>query len=108
MLKTVSLLLLVSAALMAQNLASVAITRTPGGKAVPKDFVGLSVEEDIGLKYFGPSNNPNKVFFTLMRNIGPGTLRMGGNSEDYVCWTGAPGRPYKRACPNRSQTTPIR
>lgn len=76
--------------LMAQPVATVQITRTPQGPTVPPGYIGLSVEESIGKEYFGTETNTNTVFMTLMKNLGVGTLRMGGESEDEDCWGGAP------------------
>ncbi len=36
--------------------------------------------------FFGVPSHPNNVFFQFMRNLGPGTLRMGGSSQDQHCW----------------------
>ena len=75
----------------AQGLGTVQITRTPSGSAVPSDFMGLSIQQDYALTFFGPSTNPNSVLFTLIRNLGSGgSLRIGGNAADYSCWGGQP------------------
>jgi hypothetical protein len=35
-------------------------------------------------------NAGNKVFIQLIKNLGPGLLRIGGNSSDEITWTGGP------------------
>jgi hypothetical protein len=72
-------------------LATIEITRSPQGAAVPSDFVGFSIELDVAQNiYFGPPGIPNTVFLNLIANLGSGTLRMGGDTEDTSCWTGVP------------------
>ncbi len=34
----------------------------------------------------GEPGDPNRAFFQFMRNLGPGILRLGGNSQDNTCW----------------------
>jgi hypothetical protein len=71
------------------QVASVQITRTPQGAPVPSDFVGISIENDIGQTYFGTMSAPNTVFLQLLKNLGSsGSLRIGGNSGDLSCWAG--------------------
>lgn len=95
-------------ALSAQTkLATVSVdTKTPGAR-VPEDFVGISLEVSTagqGIGAFAPGATaakskaalaeyalgepgaPNKVFFKFLRNLGPGILRLGGNSQDNTCW----------------------
>ena len=74
----------------AQSLATLQITRAPGGPVVPKDFLGLSIQQSVALSFFGPSTGANTVLFTLMKNFGAGSLRIGGNAADYSCWNGEP------------------
>lgn len=83
------------------------------GAQIPKDFLGFSnevstagmmlptpsseargkiqrpadVPADSQLAYvLGEPGAPNTVFYTMMRNLGPGLLRQGGNSQDLTCW----------------------
>jgi hypothetical protein len=49
-------------------------------------------------RYFGSEQQPNEVFFTLTRQLGPGTFRMGGNSQDEVCWLGSTIAPLPHMC----------
>jgi hypothetical protein len=75
-----------AASLIAQQVATVQVTRTPGGSAVPGDFMGLSFQQNAALTFFGPSTAGNSVLFTLIRNLGRGTLRIGGAGADESCW----------------------
>ncbi len=84
-------------ALSAQQLATVQISRAPAGPTVPKDFIGISFQQDVALQFFGPSSSANTVLFTLMRNLGSGTMRIGGNAADYSCWGGEPA-PLSALC----------
>ncbi len=76
--------------LSAQPLATVQISAPPKGAIVPKDFIGLSIQQSVALNFFGPSTSANNVLFTLMKNLGQGSLRIGGNAADYSCWNGEP------------------
>jgi hypothetical protein len=56
--------------------------------AIPQNFEGLSFENWIlsrNPEYLDP-NNP--VMIQLIKNLGPGVIRMGGNSSDETDWTG--------------------
>ena len=88
-------------------LATVTVqTRTPGHQ-IARDFLGFSLEVSTlgqGIGAFAGANpqggepaeqivyalghpgSPNDVFFRFMRNLGPGILRLGGNSQDNSCW----------------------
>ncbi|MGH9402898.1 MAG: hypothetical protein ACRD2P_12415, partial [Terriglobia bacterium] len=93
----------------ASPLATVSVETRPLGKEIPRDFVGFSLEVSTGgqgLAAFkakqpggssdkvakegqyalGRPGNPNTGFFHFMRNLGPGILRLGGNSQDNSCW----------------------
>jgi len=55
--------------------------------AIPSDFVGFSLELTSVGSYLGRSPAQlNAAFLQLMRNLGPGILRLGGNSTDDGCW----------------------
>jgi len=92
-------------------LATVSVQTEQLGARIPEDFVGFSLEVSTagqGIGAFGGSTSesrarvaeyalgtpeaPNKGFFQFMRNLGPGILRLGGNSQDNTCWnaTAAP------------------
>ncbi len=56
--------------------------------AIPQNFEGLSFENWIlsrNPEYLDP-NNP--IMLQLIKNLGPGVIRMGGNSSDETDWTG--------------------
>lgn len=93
--------------------ATVNVNTQQLGAQIPKDFLGFSnevstagmmlptptseargkiqrpagVPADAQLAYvLGEPGAPNTVFYTMMRNLGPGLLRQGGNSQDLTCW----------------------
>ena len=91
------------------QLATVTVQTRQLGKTIPADFVGLSLEVSTagqglavppadrqmgkpagpGAEYaysLGEPGWPNTTFFKFMRNLGPGILRLGGNSQDNTCW----------------------
>ncbi len=91
------------------QVATISVQTTALGKKIPRDFVGLSLEvseSGQGLQALqksqlggasppsneqaqyalGRPNAPNEGFFQFMRNLGPGVLRLGGNSQDNTCW----------------------
>ena len=87
------------AALGAGQGTTVQVGLTPEGRPVPDDFAGLSIEMQDGLgRYFGSPEQPNEVFFTLVRQLGAGTFRMGGNSQDEVCWLDTASAPRPEIC----------
>src|SRR5215217_1217775 len=53
----------------------------PGGR-IPSHFVGLSIEWSLVERYMGPEARP--VFANLLRNLGTGVLRIGGDSQDLM------------------------
>jgi|SRR5690242_6569603 len=87
-----------------EPLATVEVQTDKLGPEVPKDFVGISLEVSTagqGIGAFSPDGKsqarvaqyalgtpeaPNTVFFRFLRNLGPGILRLGGNSQDNTCW----------------------
>ncbi|HKW68151.1 MAG TPA: hypothetical protein VJP04_12740 [Terriglobales bacterium] len=99
-------------------------TKTPG-RQIPKHFVGFSLEVSTagqGLARFaqgggnappravyalGTPGAPNQGFFQLMRNLGPGILRLGGNSQDNTCWKPA-SAPHRDRCQGELTTTDFR
>jgi hypothetical protein len=61
------------------------VTPTSHGQAFPAGAVGLSVEADeLGTLDLSATHSS---LVTLMRQLGPGILRLGGNSLDYSWWT---------------------
>jgi hypothetical protein len=101
-------------------LATVAVATGPLGGAIPPDFMGFSVEvstlgQGIGafagaiapgnatepaeqaVYALGHPGAPNEGFFRFMRAMGPGILRLGGNSQDNSCWNRGQA-PHPEAC----------
>jgi hypothetical protein len=94
-------------------------------RQVPKDFVGFSLEVSTagqGLARFAPGGTnqptraeyalgtpgvPNQGFFQFMRNLGPGILRLGGNSQDNTCWRSA-AAPHPDRCQGQLTTADFR
>ena len=100
---------LMSAQSARAQLATISVETKALGKKIPRDFVGLSLEVSQGgqglpalrknqlggglpqpgeqAQYaLGHPGAPNEDFFHFMRNLGPGVLRLGGNSQDNTCW----------------------
>jgi len=98
-------------------LATIRVGTRPLGHQIPRDFVGFSLEVSTagqglptptqsgtvsgklaGVPEYalGAPGAPNEGFFQFMRNLGPGVLRLGGNSQDNTCWdpSGAPHRDW--------------
>jgi uncharacterized protein (TIGR03437 family) len=71
---------------IAQN-TTVSVNLAAPGVRIPDDFIGLSLEANIARPlFFGTPGQPNDVFFRLLRNLGAGSLRIGGLSQDQYCW----------------------
>ncbi|MBS1531091.1 MAG: hypothetical protein JSU01_12345 [Bacteroidetes bacterium] len=58
------------------------------GNAIPSNFEGLSFENWILSRNPEYLDGNNQVLVTLLKNLGPGIIRMGGNSSDETDWTG--------------------
>lgn len=90
-------------------LATVSVETKTLGREIPRDFVGFSLEvstsgqgvaafkakqpdgssgetTEEGEYALGRPGSPNTGFFHFMRDLGPGILRLGGNSQDNSCW----------------------
>ncbi|MGE5326304.1 MAG: hypothetical protein ACM3NO_04640 [Deltaproteobacteria bacterium] len=66
---------------------SIEVSTAGQGLAVPP--AEMQMGRPAGAEYaysLGEPGQPNKVFFKFMRNLGPGILRLGGNSQDNTCW----------------------
>jgi hypothetical protein len=88
-------------------LATISLATEPLGRLIPPDFDGFSVEvDDAAKKYLGPAGSPNSVFLQLIRNLGQGTIRIGGDSSDYSCYD-PNGTPHPGACRFNITTTDI-
>ncbi len=110
---TSSFLILASCAAPVQPVATVSVNTKQLGAEIPKDFLGFSNEVSTAgmglptptaqargsiqlpsgvpagtqLAYvLGDPGAPNTGFFTFMKDLGPGILRLGGNSQDNTCW----------------------
>ncbi|HVW94465.1 MAG TPA: glycosyl hydrolase family 79 C-terminal domain-containing protein [Mucilaginibacter sp.] len=59
------------------------------GYTIPHIFEGLSYETDLLTNDPGYLNENNTVLIRLLKNLGKGVLRIGGNSSDEVEWGGA-------------------
>ena len=90
----------------APRLATVTVSNEELHGTIPRDFVGFSLEvstagQGIGafqgdnaaaraaeqpVYALGHPGAPNTGFFRFMKNLGPGFLRLGGNSQDNTCW----------------------
>lgn len=67
--------------------------------AIPSDFVGFSLELTSVGGYLGRyPDQLNAVFLRLMKNLGAGILRLGGNSTDDGCWRTSSGSPLPEGC----------
>ncbi|HEY6937726.1 MAG TPA: hypothetical protein VI424_11270 [Terriglobales bacterium] len=96
-------------------MAAISVETKAPGRQIPQNFVGFSLEVSTagqGLARFaqggsnappravyalGSSSAPNQGFLQLMRNLGPGILRLGGNSQDNTCWKPA-AAPHADRC----------
>jgi hypothetical protein len=101
----------------APRLATITVANDQLYGTIPRDFVGFSLEvstagQGIGafqgdsaaaraaeqpVYALGHPGFPNVGFFRFMRNLGPGFLRLGGNSQDNTCWDRAHA-PLPDAC----------
>jgi hypothetical protein len=98
------LMLLVTLALVsplhcaAPKVATIAVDVDTLGRLIPRDFDGFSIEvDDAAQKYLGTASFPNLVFLQLLKNLGNGTIRIGGASQDYSCWN-PEGAPQPQGC----------
>jgi Glycosyl hydrolase family 79 C-terminal beta domain/Cellulase (glycosyl hydrolase family 5) len=119
-----SYLMLTSCSRTAPPVATVSVNTQQLGAQIPKDFLGFSNEvstsgmglptptsqargnisppsdapADAQIAYvLGDPGAPNTGFFTMMKNLGPGVLRLGGNSQDTNCWDPA-AAPHPKWC----------
>jgi hypothetical protein len=75
---------LVTALSAADIPAQVTIDVTTPGRAIPADFLGLSYEKNALVEPHFKADNT--VLINLHRNLGPGTLRLGGNKVELTRW----------------------
>jgi hypothetical protein len=103
----------------APRLATVTVSTSRLGREIPRDFIGFSLEvstagQGIGafaggaaaggaapteqaVYALGHPDAPNEGYFRLMRSLGAGILRLGGNSQDNSCWD-RERAPHPEAC----------
>jgi hypothetical protein len=111
-------------AIAQSSLAAISVETKAPGRQFPKDFVGFSLEVSTagqGLARFaqggtnapqravyalGAPGEPNQGFFQFMRNLGPGILRLGGNSQDNTCWKPA-AAPHPDRCQGELTTADL-
>ena len=107
-----------AAAQAVPRLATVTVQADSLRGEIPRDFIGLSLEVSTGgqgigafqgaapgsaapaeqpIYALGHPESPNQGYFRFMRNLGPGILRLGGNSQDNSCWDRAHA-PHPEAC----------
>jgi hypothetical protein len=67
---------------------NVTLDNSHPGATIPNTFEGLSFENGIFGKDASFLNPNNKVLIQLLRNLGPGIIRMGGATSDLTAWTG--------------------
>jgi hypothetical protein len=62
------------------------------GPTIPSDFLGFSFEDPVlAGDYFDVNNN---VYINLLRNLGDGVLRFGGNSVEFTYWSRITGTTF--------------
>ncbi len=60
------------------------------GAAIPANFEGLSFETKILTDSPDILNENDKTLIQLLKNLGAGVLRVGGDTSDEIFWTGQP------------------
>lgn len=70
------------------QIMSVTINQNQPGDVIAPAFEGLSYETGILPKQPAFLNASNMVLIQLIKNLGSGILRIGGNSSDQTYWTG--------------------
>lgn len=68
---------------------NLSVDQTKPGYTVPLNFEGLSYETKLLAESPDFLNENNKVMIQLIKNLGPGILRVGGNTSDETDWTGS-------------------
>jgi hypothetical protein len=66
---------------------NVTVNQNQPGAAIPATFEGLSFETQILTVNPGFLNANNAVLIHLIKNLGPGLLRIGGGTSDEVYWS---------------------
>jgi len=87
------------------NAVTVAIDPTRPANVISPTFEGLSFEAAILAQDPEYLNTGNSVFIQLIKNLGPGILRIGGGTSDQIAWTGT--EHTSNTPPNMLTTTAI-
>jgi hypothetical protein len=74
--------------LPAQDGGTLTLETDQPGNVIPSNFEGLSFENWILSRNPEYLDGNNQALVTLLKNLGPGIIRMGGNSSDETDWTG--------------------
>ncbi len=94
----------------AQNVAAIAVDVQSLGKMIPVDFDGFGTQfspspennfrgaQSSPIYLVGGANQPNRVFYQLLKNLGGGTLRSVDGYTSETCWNPSEA-PYPEACP---------
>ncbi len=64
------------------------IHQDQSGNSIPATFLGLSFETAVLTRNPEYLNGNNTRLIQLIKNLGPGILRIGGDSSDQIAWTG--------------------
>ncbi|HWZ16838.1 MAG TPA: glycosyl hydrolase family 79 C-terminal domain-containing protein [Mucilaginibacter sp.] len=67
---------------------TVTIDQSHPGNRIAGNFQGLSYETGLLIESPEILNADNTELIQLIKNLGPGVLRIGGNSSDNIAWTG--------------------
>ena len=70
------------------TLLQVTVNQNQAGNAIPPNFQGLSYEAGILNNNSNFLSANNAVLIQLIKNLGSGMIRIGGNSSDNISWTG--------------------
>jgi len=70
------------------GVVTVMVDQSKPGYVIPATFQGLSYEAGILANGGNFLSATNTVLIQLIKNLGPGILRVGGNSSDGTFWTG--------------------
>jgi hypothetical protein len=68
---------------------TVVVDQTKPGFRIPSEFEGLSFETGLLAQSGAFLSTDNKMAVQLIKNLGRGVLRIGGNTSDEVAWAGA-------------------
>lgn len=79
--------------------ATVVVDLDQLGRTLPADLVGLSLEYPLVGRYLGREPAQlNPAFQRLLKNLGAGTLRIGGGTTDTSCWRTSAGASLPAGC----------